>query len=47
MPPPNHGGRGSAPEGYTFLLGLLATAALLAFAFVTYLRIGRSGSNNS
>lgn len=44
-PPANTGGRGAAPDGYTFLLGLLVTCALLAFALVTYLRIGRSGSS--
>ncbi|MGA9333946.1 MAG: hypothetical protein WBV39_06685 [Rudaea sp.] len=43
----NTGGRGSAPDGYTFMLGLLATGVLLAFALVTYLRLGRSGSNNA
>ncbi len=46
-PPANAGGRGSAPDGYTFLLGLLVTGALLAFALVTYLRIGRGDPNDS
>ena len=33
------GGRGEAPDGYTFWLGLLVAGALLALAAVTYLRI--------
>lgn len=47
QPPANVGGRGDAPDGFTFVLGLLVAGTLLAFALVTYLRIGRSGSNNS
>lgn len=35
------GGRGAAPDGYTFWLGLLIAGALLALAGVTYLRIQR------
>ena len=35
------GGRGAAPEGYTFYFGLLIAAALLALAFVCYLRLAR------
>ena len=33
------GGRGAAPDGYTFWLGLLVAGALLALAAVTYMRI--------
>jgi len=36
------GGRGSAPDGYAFPLGLLIAGLLLAFGLSTYLRIGRS-----
>ncbi len=35
-------GRGDAPDGYTFPLGLLIAGLLLAFGLSTYLRIGRS-----
>ena len=35
------GGRGAAPDGYTFWFGLLIAGALLALAAVTYLRIQR------
>jgi hypothetical protein len=35
------GGRGEAPDGYTFWLGLLIAGALLALAAVTWLRIQR------
>ena len=35
------GGRGAAPEGYTFWFGLLIAGALLALAAVTWLRIQR------
>lgn len=35
------GGRGEAPDGYTFWFGLLIAGALLALAAVTYLRIQR------
>jgi hypothetical protein len=35
------GGRGAAPDGYTFWFGLLVAGALLALAAVTYLRIQR------
>lgn len=42
MPTPDPGGgRGEAPDGYTFYFGLLIAGALLALALVTYLRIGR------
>jgi hypothetical protein len=36
------GGRGEAPDGFTFYSGSAIASALLAFAFATYLRIGRS-----
>src|SRR5690348_13109932 len=35
------GGRGAAPDGYTFWFGLLIAGALLALAAATYLRIQR------
>jgi hypothetical protein len=35
------GGRGAAPDGYTFWFGLLIAGALLALAAVTWLRIQR------
>ncbi|MGH8091263.1 MAG: hypothetical protein ACREO6_07415 [Rudaea sp.] len=35
------GGRGEAPDGYTFWFGLLIAGALLALAAVTWLRIQR------
>jgi hypothetical protein len=35
------GGRGEAPDGYTFWFGLFIAGALLALAAVTYLRIRR------
>lgn len=38
------GGRGAAPDGYTFWFGLLIAGALLALAAVTYLRIQRGES---
>jgi len=36
------GGRGEAPDGFTFYSGVSIAGALLAFAFATYLRMGRS-----
>ena len=36
------GGRGEAPDGFTFYSGISIAGALLAFAFATYLRMGRS-----
>jgi hypothetical protein len=36
------GGRGEAPDGFTFFSGVTIAGALLAFAFATYLRMGRS-----
>jgi pyruvate/2-oxoglutarate dehydrogenase complex dihydrolipoamide acyltransferase (E2) component len=41
-PPPVTGGRGAAPEGLTFYSGLTIAGALLAFGFVTFMRIGRN-----
>lgn len=35
------GGRGAAPDEYTFYFGLAIAAALLALALATFLRIGR------
>jgi hypothetical protein len=41
-PPVVGGGRGEAPDGLTFYSGTAIAGALLAFAFATYLRMGRS-----
>jgi len=41
-PPAITGGRGEAPDGFTFYSGVSIAGALLAFAFATYLRMGRS-----
>ena len=38
------GGRGAAPEGYTFWFGLLIAGALLALAAVTWMKIQRGES---
>ncbi|MGH8040876.1 MAG: hypothetical protein ACREPN_02400 [Rudaea sp.] len=40
------GGRGEAPDGYTFWLGLIVAGALLALALTAYLRIGRGETPN-
>jgi hypothetical protein len=47
--PPQHitlpaitGGRGEAPDGFTFYSGLTIAGALLAFAFATFVRMGRN-----
>jgi hypothetical protein len=47
--PPEHitlpaitGGRGEAPDGFTFYSGLTIAGALLAFAFATFVRMGRN-----
>lgn len=45
VPPPAPavtGGRGEAPDGFTFFSGLTVAGGLIAFAFMTFLRIGRS-----
>jgi hypothetical protein len=42
QPPAVTGGRAAAPDGFTFYSGLTVAGALLAFAFATFLRIGRS-----
>ena len=39
-PPAASGGRGAAPDGYTFYVGLILAGALLAFAASIYLRTG-------
>ena len=39
-PPPATGGRGAAPDGYTFYIGLIIAGALLAFAASIWLRTG-------
>ena len=36
------GGRGEAPDGFTFYSGVTIAGALLAFALATFLRIGRN-----
>jgi len=41
-PPAVTGGRGEAPDGFTFYSGVSIAGALLAFAFATFLRMGRS-----
>jgi len=42
QPPAVTGGRAAAPDGFTFYSGLTVAGSLLAFAFATYLRMGRS-----
>lgn len=46
LAPQPSGGRGAAPEGYTFYLGLAIAAALLALALATFLRIQRGEANS-
>lgn len=41
-PPAVTGGRGEAPDGFTFYSGVTIAGALLAFALATFLRIGRN-----
>ena len=41
-PPAVTGGRGEAPDGFTFYSGVTISGALLAFALATFLRIGRN-----
>lgn len=40
-PPAITGGRGAAPDGYTFYAGLIIAGLLLAFAFGAFLRTGK------
>jgi hypothetical protein len=46
-PPAATGGRGAAPDGYTFYIGLILAGALLAFAASLYLRTGGGGNITS
>lgn len=41
VPPQITGGRGAAPDGFTFYTGLMIAGALLAFGFFTFVRLGR------
>lgn len=41
-PPAVTGGRGAAPDGFTFYSGVTIAGALLAFALATFMRIGRN-----
>jgi hypothetical protein len=42
VPPAVTGGRGAAPDGFTFYSGITIAGALLAFGFFTFMRIGRN-----
>jgi len=42
VPPTVTGGRGAAPDGFTFYSGITIAGALLAFGFFTFMRIGRN-----
>ena len=42
VPPAVTGGRGTAPDGFTFYSGLTIAGALLAFGFFTFMRLGRN-----
>lgn len=42
VPPAVSGGRGEAPDGFTFYSGISIAGALFAFAFATFLRMGRN-----
>jgi hypothetical protein len=41
-PPAITGGRGAAPDGFTFYSGVTISGALLAFALATFVRMGRN-----
>lgn len=41
-PPAVTGGRGEAPDGFTFYSGVTIAGALLAFALATFMRMGRN-----
>ena len=41
-PPAISGGRGEAPDGFTFYSGVTIAGALLAFALATFVRMGRN-----